>query len=71
MKVSKDKSIEHSNFDPKRKTKFIIHGFIDTPLSNWVKVGLSTASFEYSLDPYTFIVLSRRGLCEQTTALTR
>ncbi|XP_015122366.1 pancreatic triacylglycerol lipase [Diachasma alloeum] len=35
--VAKDKSIKRSNFDPKRKTKFIIHGFIDTPLSNWVK----------------------------------
>ncbi|XP_057318075.1 pancreatic triacylglycerol lipase-like [Microplitis mediator] len=35
--VGKDKSIKRSNFDPKRKTKFIIHGFIDTPLSNWVK----------------------------------
>lgn len=38
LKVAKDKSIENSNFNPKRKTKFIIHGFIDTPLSNWVKV---------------------------------
>lgn len=38
LKVAKDKSIESSNFNPKRKTKFIIHGFIDTPLSNWVKV---------------------------------
>ncbi|XP_008212238.1 pancreatic triacylglycerol lipase isoform X2 [Nasonia vitripennis] len=35
--VGKDKSIKRSNFSPKRKTKFIIHGFIDTPLSNWVK----------------------------------
>ncbi|XP_033223397.1 pancreatic triacylglycerol lipase-like isoform X2 [Belonocnema kinseyi] len=35
--VNKDKSIKRSNFDAKRKTKFIIHGFIDTPLSNWVK----------------------------------
>lgn len=45
LKVAKDKSIENSNFNPKRKTKFIIHGFIDTPLSNWVKVSLS---FYYS-----------------------
>lgn len=41
LKVTKDKYIEHSNFNPKRKTKFIIHGFIDTPLSNWVKVRLA------------------------------
>lgn len=38
--VAKDKSIKRSYFSPKRKTKFIIHGFIDTPLSNWVKVSL-------------------------------
>jgi len=42
---AKDKSIENSNFNPKRKTKFIIHGFIDTPLSNWVKVSLSFLLF--------------------------
>ncbi|XP_043465079.1 pancreatic triacylglycerol lipase-like isoform X1 [Leptopilina heterotoma] len=35
--ASKDKSIKRSNFDAEKKTKFIIHGFIDTPLSNWVK----------------------------------
>lgn len=58
LKVSKDKSIEQSNFDAKRKTKVIIHGFIDTPLSNWVKVGLSAISFEYSLNSYVFIILS-------------
>lgn len=28
--------IRKSNFNPKWNTKFIIHGFIDTPLSNWV-----------------------------------
>lgn len=28
--------IKKSNFNPKWATKFIIHGFIDTPLSNWV-----------------------------------
>lgn len=31
----KEKILE-SNFDSKWMTKFIIHGFIDTPLSNWV-----------------------------------
>lgn len=30
------KSIETSNFCPTCSTKFIIHGFIDTPLSNWI-----------------------------------
>jgi pancreatic triacylglycerol lipase len=29
-------SITNSNFKSSRQTKFIIHGFIDTPLSNWV-----------------------------------
>lgn len=31
-----NQSIERSNLDIKKKMKFIIHGFIDTPLSNWV-----------------------------------
>lgn len=31
-----DQSIKNSNFDSNWSTKFIIHGFIDTPLSNWV-----------------------------------
>lgn len=34
---AKNESIEKSNLDIQKKTKFIIHGFIDTPLSNWVK----------------------------------
>lgn len=35
--VADDKAtIEKSNFNAKWPTKFIIHGFIDTPLSNWV-----------------------------------
>ncbi|XP_048522431.1 pancreatic triacylglycerol lipase isoform X2 [Dendroctonus ponderosae] len=34
---AKNDSIEKSNLDVEKKTKFIIHGFIDTPLSNWVK----------------------------------
>lgn len=29
-------AIKKTNFNPKWLTKFIIHGFIDTPLSNWV-----------------------------------
>lgn len=33
---AKNDSIEKSNMDIEKKTKFIIHGFIDTPLSNWV-----------------------------------
>ncbi|KAF2902054.1 hypothetical protein ILUMI_04153 [Ignelater luminosus] len=36
IKAQDDKTIKRSNFDPKKKVKFIIHGFIDTPLSNWV-----------------------------------
>ncbi|CAG9819132.1 unnamed protein product [Phaedon cochleariae] len=32
-----NQSIEKSNLDIDKKTKFIIHGFIDTPLSNWVR----------------------------------
>lgn len=38
LKVQSEKTIQKSNLDPKKPTKFIIHGFIDTPLSNWVKV---------------------------------
>lgn len=35
--IADDKeSINRSNFNSDFKTKFIIHGFIDTPLSNWV-----------------------------------
>lgn len=35
--VADDKDgIKKTNFNPKWATKFIIHGFIDTPLSNWV-----------------------------------
>ena len=35
--VAEDKDgIKESNFNSKWMTKFIIHGFIDTPLSNWV-----------------------------------
>lgn len=34
---AQNQSIERSNLDIKKKIKFIIHGFIDTPLSNWVK----------------------------------
>lgn len=35
--IAEDKdSILNSNFQANRQIKFIIHGFIDTPLSNWV-----------------------------------
>ncbi|XP_046985255.1 pancreatic triacylglycerol lipase-like isoform X1 [Schistocerca americana] len=37
LRVQNDYTIRKSNFDPKKPTKMIIHGFIDTPLSNWVK----------------------------------
>jgi hypothetical protein len=36
--VQNDQTISKSNFDPRKETKILIHGFIDTPLSNWVKV---------------------------------
>ncbi|KAK9696442.1 Lipase [Popillia japonica] len=36
LRAQDEKTIKKSKFDPKKKTKFIIHGFIDTPLSNWV-----------------------------------
>ncbi|XP_011149496.1 pancreatic triacylglycerol lipase isoform X1 [Harpegnathos saltator] len=72
LKVAKDKSIEHSNFNPKRKTKFIIHGFIDTPLSNWVKEMRSELLVH---DDYNVIVVDWAGgslpLYTQATANTR
>uniref|UniRef100_A0A1B6CWD9 Lipase domain-containing protein n=1 Tax=Clastoptera arizonana TaxID=38151 RepID=A0A1B6CWD9_9HEMI len=37
IRAQSDKTLQKSNFDAKKKTKFIIHGFIDTPLSSWVK----------------------------------
>lgn len=36
LNVNVNKTILKSNFSPRRPTKMIIHGFIDTPLSNWV-----------------------------------
>lgn len=36
LNVNVNKTIVKSNFSPTRLTKLIIHGFIDTPLSNWV-----------------------------------
>lgn len=40
-------SITGSNFKANRQTKFIIHGFIDTPLSNWVSE-MKNELLEYS-----------------------
>ncbi|KAJ9576895.1 hypothetical protein L9F63_006513, partial [Diploptera punctata] len=37
LRVQNEHTILKSNFSPKKQTKVIIHGFIDTPLSNWVK----------------------------------
>ncbi|PSN39632.1 hypothetical protein C0J52_13799 [Blattella germanica] len=37
LRVQNEHTIRKSNFDAQKPTKFIIHGFIDTPLSNWVK----------------------------------
>lgn len=38
LNVNVNKTIVKSNFSPQRLTKMIIHGFIDTPLSNWVSL---------------------------------
>lgn len=40
LKAGVDKTIQKSNFDAKKETKLIVHGFIDTPLSSWVKVSV-------------------------------
>ncbi|VVC96296.1 unnamed protein product [Leptidea sinapis] len=40
LNVNLNKTIVKSNFNPRRLTKMIIHGFIDTPLSNWKDHGL-------------------------------
>jgi pancreatic triacylglycerol lipase len=37
LRVEDESTIEESHFDPNKSTKFIVHGFIDTPLSNWVR----------------------------------
>ncbi|KAG8228722.1 hypothetical protein J437_LFUL009404 [Ladona fulva] len=37
LSAHNDQSIRKSHFDPAKPTKVIIHGFIDTPLSSWVK----------------------------------
>lgn len=36
LQADDKEAIKKTNFNPKWLTKFIIHGFIDTPLSNWV-----------------------------------
>lgn len=41
LSAQNDKTIRKSDFDVKKPTKIIIHGFIDTPLSNWVKVSVN------------------------------
>jgi pancreatic triacylglycerol lipase len=46
--VAEDKdTIVNSHFRPDRLTKFIIHGFIDTPLSSWVSE-MKTELLKYS-----------------------
>lgn len=42
LNVNVNKTIVKSNFSPTRLTKLIIHGFIDTPLSNWVIINRHT-----------------------------
>lgn len=36
LEADDNDAINKTNFNSNWKTKFIIHGFIDTPLSNWV-----------------------------------
>ncbi|XP_012344813.1 pancreatic triacylglycerol lipase-like isoform X3 [Apis florea] len=72
LTAAKDKSIKRSNFNSKRKTKFIIHGFIDTPLSNWVK---EMRNELLKHDDYNVIIVDWAGgslpLYTQATANTR
>ncbi|XP_012244596.1 pancreatic lipase-related protein 2 isoform X1 [Bombus impatiens] len=72
LSAAKDKSIKRSYFDPKRKTKFIIHGFIDTPLSNWVN---EMRNELLKHDNYNVIIVDWGGgslpLYTQATANTR
>lgn len=76
--VAEDKdSILNSNFRPDRQIKFIIHGFIDTPLSNWVsemKNELLTYSKQNQIGMSVVIVDWAGGslpLYTQATANTR
>ncbi|XP_073976733.1 pancreatic triacylglycerol lipase-like isoform X1 [Rhodnius prolixus] len=72
LRVQNDKTIEKSNFDAKKPTKFIIHGFIDTPLSSWVKE-MRLELLKHS--DYNVIVVDWAGgslpLYTQATANTR
>jgi pancreatic triacylglycerol lipase len=36
LSADEPETIEKSNYNAQSLTKFVIHGFIDTPLSNWV-----------------------------------
>ncbi|CAD6230542.1 GSCOCG00006810001-RA-CDS, partial [Cotesia congregata] len=51
-------AIKSSNFDPKRKTKFIIHGYIDSSLTDWVK-DMKNELLEY--DDYNVITVDWAG----------
>ncbi|BET00389.1 Triacylglycerol lipase [Nesidiocoris tenuis] len=72
LKCQDPKTIERSNFDSKRLTKFIIHGFIDTPLSSWIKE-MRLALLKHR--DYNVIVVDWAGgslpLYTQATANTR
>lgn len=45
LSAQKNWTIDNSYFDPRKETKVIIHGFIDTPLSTWVKVKIKKKIF--------------------------
>lgn len=72
--VAEDKdSITNSHFRSDRLTKFIIHGFIDTPLSNWVSE-MKTELLKYSQENQVVVVDWAGGslpLYTQATANTR
>lgn len=71
LEADDKEKIADSNFNAKWMTKFIIHGFIDTPLSNWVsdmrdelitRGGLNVIVVDWaggSLPLYTQVCISR------------
>ncbi|XP_057336467.1 pancreatic lipase-related protein 2-like [Microplitis mediator] len=56
--ASKNSSSKGSSFDPKRETKFIIHGFIDTPQNDWIK-DLKNELLQH--DDYNIIIVDWAG----------
>ncbi|XP_057318014.1 pancreatic lipase-related protein 2-like [Microplitis mediator] len=56
--ASKNSSSKGSSFDPKRKTKFIIHGFMDSSQNNWIK-DLKNELLQH--DDYNIIIVDWAG----------